>query len=204
MAPDAAAASPLRVQRLVVGAARAPRQHRRVAQPHARLGPPPRRAGRAVRGVRRRAPASRGARRRAPAPPGRRASCAARSAAPGARRRASCSPICSRSSKPGRRRATPSPTTSTSSPQPVDATAIPHAIAGGRARVIINSFHHFPPELARVDLARRGRRARPASSSPSRGIAIRCASPRSSPSGCRRSSPIRCSRRARSRWSRRC
>ena len=34
-------------------------------------------------------------------------------------------------------------------PEPVDATAIPHAIAGGRARVIINSFHHFTPELAR-------------------------------------------------------
>ncbi|HEX6839030.1 MAG TPA: hypothetical protein VF334_20770 [Polyangia bacterium] len=32
--------------------------------------------------------------------------------------------------------------------EPVDATAIPRALAGGRARVIINSFHHFPPELA--------------------------------------------------------
>ena len=32
--------------------------------------------------------------------------------------------------------------------EPVDATAIPHAIAGGRARVIINSFHHFSPALA--------------------------------------------------------
>ncbi|HEX6835212.1 MAG TPA: hypothetical protein VF334_01500 [Polyangia bacterium] len=34
-------------------------------------------------------------------------------------------------------------------PEPVDATAIPRAIAGGRARVIINAFHHFPPALAR-------------------------------------------------------
>ena len=33
-------------------------------------------------------------------------------------------------------------------PRPVDATNIPPDIAGGRARVIINSFHHFPPELA--------------------------------------------------------
>lgn len=32
--------------------------------------------------------------------------------------------------------------------EPVDATAIPPAIAGGRARVIINSFHHFSPALA--------------------------------------------------------
>ncbi|MGZ3441598.1 MAG: hypothetical protein ACXVDD_18890 [Polyangia bacterium] len=31
---------------------------------------------------------------------------------------------------------------------PIDATAIPQTIAGGRARVIINSFHHFSPELA--------------------------------------------------------
>ncbi len=31
---------------------------------------------------------------------------------------------------------------------PVDATAIPRALAGGRARVIINSFHHFSPALA--------------------------------------------------------
>ena len=31
---------------------------------------------------------------------------------------------------------------------PIDATAIPRDVAGGRARVIINSFHHFPPELA--------------------------------------------------------
>lgn len=34
-------------------------------------------------------------------------------------------------------------------PEPIDATAIPHAVAGGRARIIINSFHHFSPELAR-------------------------------------------------------
>jgi hypothetical protein len=33
-------------------------------------------------------------------------------------------------------------------PRPIDATAIPHDVAGGRARVIINAFHHFPPELA--------------------------------------------------------
>jgi hypothetical protein len=33
-------------------------------------------------------------------------------------------------------------------PEPVDATAIPRAIAGGRARIIINSFHHFSPALA--------------------------------------------------------
>jgi hypothetical protein len=32
--------------------------------------------------------------------------------------------------------------------EPVDATAIPPAIASGRARVIINAFHHFPPALA--------------------------------------------------------
>src|SRR4051812_4797949 len=32
--------------------------------------------------------------------------------------------------------------------RPVDATAIPREIAGGRARVIINSFHHFSPALA--------------------------------------------------------
>jgi hypothetical protein len=35
----------------------------------------------------------------------------------------------------------------------VDATAIPHAIAGGRARIIINSFHHFSPELAKSILS---------------------------------------------------
>jgi hypothetical protein len=31
---------------------------------------------------------------------------------------------------------------------PVDATSIPASLGLGRARVIINSFHHFPPELA--------------------------------------------------------
>lgn len=31
---------------------------------------------------------------------------------------------------------------------PVDATAIPTAIAHGRARTVINAFHHFPPPLA--------------------------------------------------------
>lgn len=33
--------------------------------------------------------------------------------------------------------------------EPVDATAIPSAVAAGRARVILNAFHHFSPELAR-------------------------------------------------------
>ena len=33
--------------------------------------------------------------------------------------------------------------------EPVDATRIPEAIGKGRARVIVNSFHHFGPELAR-------------------------------------------------------
>lgn len=33
--------------------------------------------------------------------------------------------------------------------EPVDATALPPAIAKGRARVIINALHHFPPPLAR-------------------------------------------------------
>lgn len=32
---------------------------------------------------------------------------------------------------------------------PVDATAIPAALAEGRARVVINALHHFPPALAR-------------------------------------------------------
>lgn len=36
---------------------------------------------------------------------------------------------------------------------PVDATAIRPEVAGGRARVIINSFHHFPPTLAQRILA---------------------------------------------------
>jgi hypothetical protein len=33
-------------------------------------------------------------------------------------------------------------------PTPVDATHIPTAIANGRARLLINALHHFPPELA--------------------------------------------------------
>src|SRR5262249_43782901 len=32
--------------------------------------------------------------------------------------------------------------------EPVDATAIARDLARGRARVIINAFHHFPPALA--------------------------------------------------------
>ncbi len=36
---------------------------------------------------------------------------------------------------------------------PVDATAIPAPLAAGRARTIINAFHHFPPPLARAILA---------------------------------------------------
>ena len=36
---------------------------------------------------------------------------------------------------------------------PVDATAIPPALASGRARVVINAFHHFPPPLATAILA---------------------------------------------------
>ncbi|MBZ0233791.1 MAG: hypothetical protein K8M05_15795 [Deltaproteobacteria bacterium] len=37
--------------------------------------------------------------------------------------------------------------------EPVDATAIPADLAAGRARVVINAFHHFPPPLARAILA---------------------------------------------------
>lgn len=33
-------------------------------------------------------------------------------------------------------------------PSPVDATRIPAALSAGRARVIVNSFHHFSPSLA--------------------------------------------------------
>jgi hypothetical protein len=33
--------------------------------------------------------------------------------------------------------------------EPVDATQIPPAIAGGRGRMVINALHHFPPEFAR-------------------------------------------------------
>jgi len=38
-------------------------------------------------------------------------------------------------------------------PEPVDATAIPPELSAGRARSIINVFHHFPPELGRAILA---------------------------------------------------
>jgi hypothetical protein len=38
-------------------------------------------------------------------------------------------------------------------PSPVDATRIPGPLAEGRARMIVNAFHHFPPELARAILA---------------------------------------------------
>ncbi|WP_437818880.1 hypothetical protein [Sorangium sp. So ce1078] len=38
-------------------------------------------------------------------------------------------------------------------PSPVDATRIPQALAEGRARLMINAFHHFSPELARAILA---------------------------------------------------
>jgi hypothetical protein len=34
-------------------------------------------------------------------------------------------------------------------PEPVDAAALPPALAKGRARLIINALHHFPPPLAR-------------------------------------------------------
>ncbi len=34
-------------------------------------------------------------------------------------------------------------------PRAIDATAIPVDVARGRARVIVNAFHHFPPALAR-------------------------------------------------------
>ena len=37
--------------------------------------------------------------------------------------------------------------------EPVDATHIPPAVGAGRARMIINTFHHFPPALARSILA---------------------------------------------------
>lgn len=33
--------------------------------------------------------------------------------------------------------------------EPVDATHIPPALSRGRARTILNAFHHFPPDLAR-------------------------------------------------------
>lgn len=37
-------------------------------------------------------------------------------------------------------------------PTPVDATAIPADVAGGRARMVVNAFHHFPPALAQAIL----------------------------------------------------
>jgi len=33
-------------------------------------------------------------------------------------------------------------------PEPVDASAIPAGVAEGRARIVINAFHHFDPDLA--------------------------------------------------------
>jgi len=38
-------------------------------------------------------------------------------------------------------------------PEPVDATRIPEDLARGRARTIINAFHHFPPDVAQALLA---------------------------------------------------
>ena len=37
--------------------------------------------------------------------------------------------------------------------EPVDATRIPEALSEGRARIVINAFHHFPPEIAQAMLA---------------------------------------------------
>jgi len=37
-------------------------------------------------------------------------------------------------------------------PEPVDATRIPAFLSEGRARVIVNAFHHFQPDLARAIL----------------------------------------------------
>jgi hypothetical protein len=37
--------------------------------------------------------------------------------------------------------------------EPVDATRVPHAVGKGRARVMLNAFHHFPPEVAQAILA---------------------------------------------------
>jgi hypothetical protein len=37
--------------------------------------------------------------------------------------------------------------------EPVDATAIPPDLAAGRARTVINAFHHFPPPLAAAIIA---------------------------------------------------
>lgn len=38
-------------------------------------------------------------------------------------------------------------------PEPVDATHIPEPLANGRARTIINAFHHFSPDVAQALLA---------------------------------------------------
>lgn len=38
-------------------------------------------------------------------------------------------------------------------PEPVDATRIPEGLARGRARTIINAFHHFSPDVAQALLA---------------------------------------------------
>lgn len=38
-------------------------------------------------------------------------------------------------------------------PEPIDATRIPPSLAHGRARMIINAFHHFPPAFAQQLLA---------------------------------------------------
>ena len=35
-------------------------------------------------------------------------------------------------------------------PTPIDATAIPPDVSRGRARVVVNAFHHFPPPLAQA------------------------------------------------------
>lgn len=37
--------------------------------------------------------------------------------------------------------------------EPADATALPPAVSRGRARLVLNAFHHFPPELGREILA---------------------------------------------------
>lgn len=45
-------------------------------------------------------------------------------------------------------------------PEPVDATRIPEALSAGRARMIVNVLHHFPPSLVRAvfaDAVRSGR-----------------------------------------------
>ena len=45
-------------------------------------------------------------------------------------------------------------------PEPVDATRVEESLARGRPRLIVNAFHHFPPEVARSvihDACRQGR-----------------------------------------------